>query len=44
VKTGRHVKYDHNTPLNNLYLSILDRVGVPVERLGDSTGRLAKLD
>ena len=44
VKSGRHLEYDRNTPLNNLYLSILDRVGVPVERLGDSTGRLAKLD
>ena len=30
--------------LNNLYLSLLDRMGTPVDRLGDSTGRLPKLD
>lgn len=40
IKTGRHVKYDKGTPLNNLYLSILDNLGAPVDSLGDSTGRL----
>jgi hypothetical protein len=44
IKTGRHVKYANNTPLNNLYLSLLDRIGTPVDSLGDSTGRLDKLD
>ncbi len=44
LKTGRHLKYPENTPLNNLFLSLLDRMGTPVDRLGDSTGRLAKLD
>ena len=39
IKTGRHVKYPTKTPLNNLYLSMLDRIGAPVESLGDSTGR-----
>ena len=43
LKPGRHVKYDENTPLNNLYLSLLERVGVSVNRLGDSTGKLGKL-
>jgi hypothetical protein len=42
--TGRHLRYPRNTPLNNLYLSLLDRMDVPTERLGDSTGRLEKLD
>ncbi len=42
-KTGRHVAYPERTPLNNLYLSMLDRVGTPIEHLGDSTGRLNKL-
>ena len=37
---GRHVRYDENTPLANLHLSLLDRLGVPLERLGHSTGRL----
>ncbi|MDG2380259.1 MAG: DUF1552 domain-containing protein [Pirellulaceae bacterium] len=43
VETGRHVVYDVETPLNNLYLSMLDRMGVSVPRLGDSTARLPYL-
>ena len=33
----------HNTPLNNLWLSMLDRMGSSVDALGDSTGRLPNL-
>ncbi len=44
IKGGRHLVYTKNTPLNNLYLSMLDRVGVPGSKLGDSTGSLPKLD
>jgi hypothetical protein len=44
ITTGRHVEYPRNTPLNNLFLSMLDRMGTPVESLGDSTGRLPQLD
>jgi len=40
VDSGRHVRIDGETPVNNLYLSLLDRMGVEVESLGDSTGRL----
>jgi len=40
IQTGRHVRYDRETPMNNLFLSMLDRIGAPVDRLGDSTGRL----
>lgn len=43
LETGRHVRYPRNTPMANLYLSLLDRFGTPVERLGDSTGPLAQL-
>jgi len=43
IPTGRHVKFDKPTPLNNLFLSMLDRIGAPVDQLGDSTGRLAGL-
>ncbi|HLF94859.1 MAG TPA: DUF1552 domain-containing protein [Planctomycetota bacterium] len=43
VQTGRHVRYPRNTPLANLYLSILDRMGVKEEKFGDSTGRLTDL-
>jgi hypothetical protein len=44
IKTGRHLKFETQTPLNNLYLSLLDRMGTPVEALGDSTGRLTAID
>lgn len=40
---GRHVRYSRNTPLCNLYLELLDRMGCSTERFGDSTGRLAGL-
>ena len=44
IKPGRHVKYESGTPLNNLYLSLLDRMGVKRELLGDSNGRLSNLE
>jgi hypothetical protein len=44
LRPGQHVKYRRETPLANLYLSMLDRMGVNVPRFGDSTGRLAQLD
>jgi hypothetical protein len=37
---GRHIKYENGTPLNNLYLSLLERMGVPAEHMGDSTGKI----
>jgi hypothetical protein len=38
---GRHIATpDGSTPLNNLYLSMLDRMGAPTQRFGDSTGKL----
>ena len=37
---GRHVQYPEETPLANLHLSLLDKMGVPVESLGHATGRL----
>ncbi len=40
VTAGRHVRFD-GQPLNNLWLSLMDRVGASYERLGDSTGRVA---
>ena len=35
---GRHVVYKQETPMTNLLLSMLDKVGVQPDRLGDSTG------
>jgi len=43
IKTGRHLEFEKETPMANLYLSMLDRVGCPVEKFGDSTGRLSNL-
>jgi len=43
LKPGRHVRFRQGTPLNNLFLSMLDKVGVDVEQLGDSTGKLQGL-
>jgi hypothetical protein len=44
LKTGRHIRYDKDTPLNNLWLSMLNRMQIEIARLGDSTGSLGKLD
>ena len=41
IKTGRHVRLPNETPLTNLYVSMLDRMGVKVDGFGDSTGRLS---
>jgi len=43
VKTDRHVTYPRNTPMANLFLSMMDRVGIHAEGFGDATGRLDKL-
>jgi hypothetical protein len=40
LKGGRHLVYRNETPMTNLLLSMLDKAGVPAEKLGDSTGRL----
>jgi hypothetical protein len=40
IRTGRHMKVPFETPLNNLYLAMLDRLESSIDQLGDSTGRL----
>jgi hypothetical protein len=40
LKGGRHVRYATDTPLTNLEIALLDKVGVHLDRLGDSTGRV----
>ena len=40
LQRGRILKTREETPLTNLHLSLLDRMGVPAERVGDSTGKL----
>jgi hypothetical protein len=43
IQTGRHVRLAKETPMTNLFMSMLDRVGAPVDRIGDSTGLLPQL-
>jgi hypothetical protein len=43
IRPGRHLRYELETPMANLFLSMLDRMGVPVDQFGDSNGRLAEL-
>ncbi len=38
LKGGQHVKYDDRTPIANLHYTLLDRVGIPMDKLGDSSG------
>lgn len=40
IPTGRHLKLEKETPMSNLFLSMLDLMGTPIESIGDSTGRL----
>ncbi len=40
IKPGRHIASEKNTPLCNLYVSMLDRMGCPVGSFGDSTRAL----
>ena len=42
--TGKHLAFPPNTPLNNLYTTMLSKVGVPSAKLGDSTGLLPGLE
>ncbi len=40
---GRHLRYPKDTPMTNLLVSMLDKVGLPAEQFGDSTGQLTEL-
>ena len=44
IKPGRHLRYPKETPLNNLWLGMLDRMEVKLGALGDSTGALKGLE
>ena len=43
VKGGQHIVPPERTPLANVLLTLLDRVGIPQEKLGDSTGELMEV-
>ena len=43
MRGGRHLRYDQPTPLANVHLALLDKVGVRLDRFGDSSGRADEL-
>jgi len=43
IQGGRHIRYSKGTPMTNLFLNMLDIVGVKEEKFGDSTGRIEHL-
>jgi hypothetical protein len=44
IKTGRRILYRRETPMCNLFLTMMDRMGTRMEHFGDSTGHLEGLD
>jgi hypothetical protein len=43
MKGGQHLRYPDHTPLANALLTMLDRAGVPVDKMGDSTQKFAEV-
>jgi hypothetical protein len=43
MKGGRHLRFAQPTPLANLHLTLLDKVGVRLESFGDSRGKVEEL-
>jgi hypothetical protein len=43
LRPGRHIAYQKGTPITNLYLTLLERLGARAESIGDSTGKLEHL-
>ena len=43
IQTGRHLTYPNETPLNNLFLSLMHRMGSGLKHFGDSKGPLPEL-
>jgi hypothetical protein len=43
IKGGQHINFPERTPLANVHLTLLQRAGVPIEKVGDSTGTIAEI-
>ena len=43
ISSGKHLKFTNGTPMSNLFLSMSDKLGIPLENIGDSTGKLNQL-
>jgi len=40
IRGGRHIHYPQDTPMANLYLALLEKLGIELDKFGDSTGKL----
>jgi hypothetical protein len=43
IKGGRYIRYPKGTPLSNMHLTLLEKLGVPAETFGNSTGKVDRL-
>jgi hypothetical protein len=43
MKGGRHIRFNNATPLANLHLALLNKVGVHLDKFADSNGRVDEL-
>jgi Protein of unknown function (DUF1552) len=43
IRGGQHINFEQRTPLANVLLTMLQRAGVPIEKVGDSTGSIAEI-
>jgi hypothetical protein len=41
VKGGQHIRCEDSTPMANIHLTLMNKVGMGIERVGDSTGEIA---
>ena len=44
IKAGRYIRHAKGTPLANLHVTILEKLGFRVDKFGDATGKLQNLD
>jgi hypothetical protein len=40
IKGGRHIRYPKDTQIASLYLTLLEKLGITMEKLGETSGRL----
>jgi hypothetical protein len=43
LKGNRHVKCNDHTPMSNVLMTLLDKIGIPMDHVGDSNGLVADL-
>jgi hypothetical protein len=43
IAKGKHIELPNNTPMTNLFLSMADKLGMNIDKIGDSTGKLTQV-